>query len=238
MSPDPSRSPLWDPLVDRSSTVPRRLPPPAPGTAPPPSRPLADRELPRPGTGKRKRPARGARAGALVLSCAATGALTYWFAGTADTQAATEAIAALPAPLATSTATTSSTSATTTGSATAATTPSTSASTSTGAVTEPAATVQAFDGSVVQTRYGPVQVQVQITGGAISDVAVIQYPDGDGKSVRINARALPTLRTEVLTAQSADVDTVSGATYTSDAYVSSLQSAIDEARAAGATEIA
>jgi uncharacterized protein with FMN-binding domain len=67
---------------------------------------------------------------------------------------------------------------------------------------------------------------------------VVQYPDGDSKSVRINSRALPTLRTEVLTAQSAEVDTVSGATYTSDAYARSLQSAIDEARAAGATQIA
>jgi uncharacterized protein with FMN-binding domain len=65
----------------------------------------------------------------------------------------------------------------------------------------------------------------------------VQYPDTDNKSVRINSRALPTLRTEVLTAQTANVDSVSGATYTSDGYVSSLQSAIDQARAAGATTI-
>ena len=237
MTPDPSRSTLWDPLVDRPSTPPRRLPPPVPGSAPQAPQPPAGRVRQTPG--KRKRPARGARAGALVLSCAATGALTYWFAGMDDTQAANDALAALPQPVATSSAaTTPSTAAATTPSATAATTPSTTASTDTTVAAEATAAVQAFDGSVVQTRFGPVQVQVQITDGAISDVAVIQYPDDDGKSVRINASALPTLRTEVLTAQSADVDTVSGATYTSDAYVASLQSAIDEARAAGATQLA
>ena len=64
-------------------------------------------------------------------------------------------------------------------------------------------------------------------------VAVEQSPDSDGKSVRINQRALPLLQSEALSAQSAKVDTVSGATYTSAAYAKSLQAAIDEARAAG-----
>jgi uncharacterized protein with FMN-binding domain len=100
-----------------------------------------------------------------------------------------------------------------------------------------ASTTQAFNGSVVNTRYGPVQIQVQITDGKVSDVAVLEYPDSDGKSERINERALPELRSEVLTAQSANIDTVSGATYTSNAYASSLQSAIDQARAAGATAL-
>jgi uncharacterized protein with FMN-binding domain len=94
--------------------------------------------------------------------------------------------------------------------------------------------VVAFDGDTVQTKYGPVAVQAQIRDGALVAVAVVQYPDGDGKSVRINRRALPELQSEALAAQSAQVDTVSGATYTSNAYVTSLQSAIDEARAAGA----
>jgi uncharacterized protein with FMN-binding domain len=87
---------------------------------------------------------------------------------------------------------------------------------------------------VVDTKFGPVQVQVHVSNGQIVEVAVVQYPDGDHKSVQINARALPTLRTEVLSAQSAVVDTVSGATYTSNGYRQSLQLAIDEARAAGA----
>ena len=60
----------------------------------------------------------------------------------------------------------------------------------------------------------------------------------DGKSVRINERAVPQLNSEALTAQSAEVDTVSGATYTSNDYRRSLQSAIDAARAAGLTAIA
>jgi uncharacterized protein with FMN-binding domain len=172
-----------------------------------------------------------------VLSCAATGALTSWFAGSNATHAASDALAALPAPAAAGTPSAAATP--TTAGSTAPPTPTSGATAATNTTAAPAAaTVAAFNGSVVETRYGPVQVQVQITDGAISEVAVVQYPDGDSKSVRINSRALPALRTESLTAQSADVDTVSGATYTSDAYVRSLQSAIDQARAAGATQIA
>ena len=79
--------------------------------------------------------------------------------------------------------------------------------------------VAAFDGDTIQTKYGPVQVQAQIQDGSLVAVAIVQYPDDDGKSVRINQRALPELQSEALTAQSAQVDTVSGATYTSNAYV-------------------
>ncbi len=77
-------------------------------------------------------------------------------------------------------------------------------------------------------------MQAQIQNGSLIAVAVVQYPDSDGKSVRINQQALPQLQSEALSAQNAQVDTVSGATYTSNAYVTSLQSAIDEARAANA----
>jgi uncharacterized protein with FMN-binding domain len=173
---------------------------------------------------KRRHAAGAARLGALAMSCASAGGLTYLFAGINSTQASTASLASLPAPVAAATSTTSTAS-------TASTTAPTTAVAATSAMT-------AYDGEIVDTRYGPVQIQVQVTDGAISDVAVIEYPDGDGKSVRINARALPTLRSEVLTAQSAAVDTVSGATYTSDAYTQSLQSAIDQARAAGATALA
>ncbi len=189
------------------------------------------------------------------MSCASAGGLAYLFAGLNTSQAADSTLAALPTPVATAsnaataatTATTpapSATTAATTASATVtapATAPARTATTATTATTAavPAvAAVAAYNGDIVDTKYGPVQIQVQITDGAISEVAVIQYPDGDGKSVRINARALPTLRNEVLTAQSANIDTVSGATYTSDAYQQSLQSAIDQARAAGATALA
>lgn len=86
-----------------------------------------------------------------------------------------------------------------------------------------------YTGSVESTRYGDVQVQVTISGGAITDVTALQLTDHDGRSVQISNRAAPVLRQEVLAAQSAQVRMVSGATYTSDAYLSSLQSALDQA---------
>ena len=84
-------------------------------------------------------------------------------------------------------------------------------------------------GSTAQTRWGPVQVQIVVSGGTITDVTVPQYPDGNGKDQQINARALPVLVDETLAEQSADIDMVSGATVTSAGYVQSLQSALDEA---------
>ncbi|MEP6639367.1 MAG: FMN-binding protein [Chloroflexota bacterium] len=86
-------------------------------------------------------------------------------------------------------------------------------------------------GSVVSTRYGDVQVQVTISGGAITDVAPLQLPSSDGRSQRIASQAAPILRQEALTAQSAKIELLSGATYTSDAYARSLQSALDSAKA-------
>ncbi len=84
-------------------------------------------------------------------------------------------------------------------------------------------------GAVADTRWGPVQVQITVAGGSITDVAVVQYPDGNGQDQQINAQALPILIQETLKAQSANIDMVSGATYTSDGYVTSLQSALDQA---------
>jgi uncharacterized protein with FMN-binding domain len=84
-------------------------------------------------------------------------------------------------------------------------------------------------GDPASTRWGPVQVEITVSGGTITDVAVVDYPTGNGKDQQINARALPVLVQETLDAQSADIDMVSGATVTSDGYVESLQSALDEA---------
>ena len=84
-------------------------------------------------------------------------------------------------------------------------------------------------GTVADTRWGPVQVQITVTGGSITNVSVVQYPNSNGKDQEINARALPILIQETLKAQSASIDMVSGATYTSDGYVTSLQSALDQA---------
>ena len=86
-----------------------------------------------------------------------------------------------------------------------------------------------YAGSVVQTRFGAVQVQITVNAGAITDVEALQLTNDDRKSVQISNRAAPLLRSEVLAAQSADVQTIGGATVTSDAYLSSLQAAIDAA---------
>lgn len=88
-----------------------------------------------------------------------------------------------------------------------------------------------FTGSAVNTRYGPVQVQITVSGGAIVDVQAIEYPTENSKDRQINERAVPQLVSETLAAQTADIQFVSGATYTSQGYLTSLQSAIDQANA-------
>lgn len=93
----------------------------------------------------------------------------------------------------------------------------------------PAAAATTVTGSVAQTRWGPVQVRITVAGGRITDVSVVQYPHENGKDQQINARALPVLIDETISAQSASIDMVSGATITSEGYVQSLQSALDQA---------
>ena len=84
------------------------------------------------------------------------------------------------------------------------------------------------NGSAVDNGYGMVQVQVKISGRKIVDVTTLSLPQ-DGHSQRINSFAVPQLRQEALNAQSANIDTVSGATLTSEAYAQSLQAALDAA---------
>jgi uncharacterized protein with FMN-binding domain len=81
-------------------------------------------------------------------------------------------------------------------------------------------------GSEVETEFGPYRVQATFNGSTITDVQVIETPQ-DRRSQRIAESAAPTLRQEALQAQSAKIDTVSGATATSEAYAQSLQAAID-----------
>lgn len=85
------------------------------------------------------------------------------------------------------------------------------------------------NGAVIDTSYGPVQVQVTVRGTRIVNAHAIDYPQGGGRDQEINSRAIPQLDQETLRAQSARIDTVSGATYTSDGYRGSLQSALDAA---------
>jgi uncharacterized protein with FMN-binding domain len=74
-----------------------------------------------------------------------------------------------------------------------------------------------------------VQVKIVVAAGKITDIVPLALTNQGGRSVQISNHAAPILRAEVLKAQSAKVSTVSGATYTSDAYLLSLQSAIDKA---------
>lgn len=90
-------------------------------------------------------------------------------------------------------------------------------------------TAATYDGAAVQTRFGTVQVQVTIQNGKITEVTALQLTDAERKSAQISSRAAPVLRSEVLQAQSANVQTVGGATVTSDAYLTSLQAALDAA---------
>ncbi len=85
------------------------------------------------------------------------------------------------------------------------------------------------NGSAADTRWGVVQVQVTIVANKITEVTVLRQPDGNREDQQINARALPQLREQVLAAQSANIDGVSGATVTSDGYRESLQAALDAA---------
>jgi uncharacterized protein with FMN-binding domain len=81
----------------------------------------------------------------------------------------------------------------------------------------------------VQTPYGPVQVKIVETSGRLTDIVALQLPGGDPRSTEIAAGAVPILHDEALHANSARIHVVSGATYTSNGYAQSLQSAIDDA---------
>ena len=86
-------------------------------------------------------------------------------------------------------------------------------------------------GDAADTRYGPVQLQVTFSGKKITSINVLQYPSESFRDQQINSYALPLLNQEAIAAQNANIDVVSGATYTSDGYAQSLQSAIDKAGA-------
>ncbi len=96
--------------------------------------------------------------------------------------------------------------------------------------TIPGATAaQTFAGDAVMTRYGNVQVQITVASGTITAVDVLQVPMEDRHDQRINSQAVPIYNSEVVDAQSAQIDVVSGATVTWEGYTQSLQSAIDQA---------
>jgi uncharacterized protein with FMN-binding domain len=90
-----------------------------------------------------------------------------------------------------------------------------------------AAGERAVDGNVANTAYGPVQIQVLVKQGKIVKVNILEQPSSTARDLQIGQFAFPQLVSETLTAQSARIDAVSGASYTSAGYIKSLQSAID-----------
>jgi uncharacterized protein with FMN-binding domain len=84
-------------------------------------------------------------------------------------------------------------------------------------------------GDSVDTQYGPVQVRITVTGGKLASVTAVNYPWNSGRDAEINSYAVPALNKEALTAGSAQIDMISGATYTSTGYIDSLQSALNKA---------
>ncbi|MEU8243703.1 FMN-binding protein [Actinoplanes missouriensis] len=92
------------------------------------------------------------------------------------------------------------------------------------------ATGNTYTGDVVQTQEGDVQVTITVEDGKITAVTVPVHPSGSSRHDEISARSIPVLVQETLDAQSADIDSVSGATFTSGGYKESLQSALDAAQ--------
>lgn len=90
-------------------------------------------------------------------------------------------------------------------------------------------TTSTVTGAVAQTVWGPVQVQLTVSSSRVTAVQVVQYPNGSSRDSAINSYALPILIRETISSQSASIDMVSGATYTSQGYLQSLQSALDQA---------
>jgi hypothetical protein len=94
-----------------------------------------------------------------------------------------------------------------------------------------ASTTRTATGSAISTEYGPMQVQVSVAGQKVTAVKVLQQTNSGQTSQQIDANAIPQLTRETLTAQSANISAVSGASYTSGGYIKSLQSALDQVKA-------
>lgn len=200
---------------------------------PPPT--LRDANQPKPAPAKKRparrvKPAKASKLTALSLSLATTAGLSGWFAHVDASHSSTlasdpistispDTVAPIAVPLDTT--------------APATTAPTT---TPTPTTTAPAKKATIADGSyrggAADTRYGPVQVAVVYQNGAIVDVTPLNYPNSNRRDQAINEYAIPRLIQSTLSVQSAQVDTVSGATYTSNGYRASLQSAIDAAKQA------
>jgi hypothetical protein len=85
-------------------------------------------------------------------------------------------------------------------------------------------------GAAASTIYGPVQVQIMVKGGKVTAAKAVEYPQDTPRDSQINAFAIPVLDRETVSVGSATIDMVSGATYTSQGYRTSLQNALDQAK--------
>jgi uncharacterized protein with FMN-binding domain len=141
-------------------------------------------------------------------------------AGTAGVLAFHPHASAAPTATAATAATTAATPTTTTASTSTSTTKSTTSSSS--------AVSGTATGDAIDTRYGPVQVRVTVKDGKIAAIQGLVLTGDDPRSAEISSFAEPTLKQEALSKQSADIDAVSGATFTSAGYAQSLQSALDK----------
>ena len=88
-----------------------------------------------------------------------------------------------------------------------------------------------YTGSVADAFYGPIQVKATISGGKLTDVQFLQYPNKVGHTLEVSQSAMPILKQEAIAAQGAKVNTISGATQTVDGFVQSLTSALAQAKA-------
>lgn len=101
---------------------------------------------------------------------------------------------------------------------------------------KPSSTTKTVTGSAITVGegrrvFGVVQVRLTLTNGKITAATAVQFPENESRSAEISQFSIPTLSQEVLSAQSASIDAVSGATYTSNAYAQSVQAALDAAKA-------
>jgi uncharacterized protein with FMN-binding domain len=92
-----------------------------------------------------------------------------------------------------------------------------------------ASSTKTVTGDAIDTRWGPVQVKITVASGKLTDVTPVVYPTENPRDQQINAYAIPELTKEALAAGNAKIDMISGATYTSEGYIGSLQSALDKA---------
>ena len=111
-------------------------------------------------------------------------------------------------------------------------TPSASSSPSTAPSGGTATSARTVTGAAADTMYGPVQVQITVKNGKVTAAQAVEYPENDPRDQQINSYAIPALNQETVAASSAKIDMISGATYTSQGYIGSLQSALDKVKGA------